>query len=155
MEKELDIRSIKFRLQFGGTFMPTSWACSTKWTWFCRTFPFTTNKNSGSSHLTNKRWMDSMMNTESLPVCVDIFEGRWGILGTKLPKLKQLYGGFASVFPGASTIESDFSVTGRENNEYWTGSLTDFSLEDIFSINSMKPLPPSSYGWFRRIFLAR
>ena len=43
-------------------------------------------------------------------------------------KLKRLCGGFASVFPGTSTVESDFSVIGWEKNEY-QAALTDFSLE--------------------------
>ena len=38
------------------------------------------------------------------------FEGGWGILGTQFQKLKHLCGGFASVFPGTSTVESDFAV---------------------------------------------
>ena len=46
------------------------------------------------------------------------FEGGWGILGTQFQKLKRLCGGFASVFPGTSTVESDFSVIGWEKNEY-------------------------------------
>ena len=53
------------------------------------------------------------------------FEGGWGILGTQFQKLKRLCGGFASVFPGTSTVESDFSVIGWEKNEYQT-ALTDF-----------------------------
>ena len=58
------------------------------------------------------------------------FEGGWGILGTQFQKLKRLCSGFASVFPGTSTVESDFSVIGWEKNEYQT-ALTDFSLEGI------------------------
>jgi hypothetical protein len=38
------------------------------------------------------------------------FEGGWGILGTHFQKLKYLCSGFASVFPGTRTVESDFSV---------------------------------------------
>jgi hypothetical protein len=39
-------------------------------------------------------------------------------------------GGLASVFPGMSTVESDFSIIGCEKDKYRT-SLTDFSLEAI------------------------
>jgi hypothetical protein len=46
------------------------------------------------------------------------FEGRWGILGIQLQKLKHLCGRYASVFPGPSTVESNFSVIGWEENEY-------------------------------------
>ena len=67
------------------------------------------------------------------------FEGGWGILGTRFPKLKRLCGGFASVFPGTSTVESDFSVIGWEKNEYRTG-LTDFSLEGILQCKQYEAL---------------
>ena len=67
------------------------------------------------------------------------FEGGWGILGTRFPKLKRLCGGFASVFPGTSTVESDFSVIGWEKNEYRTG-LTDFSLEGILQCKQYRDL---------------
>ena len=46
------------------------------------------------------------------------FEGGWGILGTQFQKMKHLCSRFASVFPGTSTVESDFSVIGLEKNEY-------------------------------------
>ena len=66
----------------------------------------------------------------SLDACTSktSFEGGWGNLGTQFQKLKRLCGGFASVFPGTSTVESDFSVIGWEKNEY-QAALTDFSLE--------------------------
>ena len=65
------------------------------------------------------------------------FEGGWGILGTQFQKLNLLCSGFASVFPGTSTVESDFSVIGLEKNEYWT-ALTDFSLEGILQCKQYK-----------------
>ena len=67
------------------------------------------------------------------------FEGRWGILGAQFQKLRRLCGGFASVFPGTSTVESDFSVIGWEKNEYRTG-LTDFSLEGILQCKQYEAL---------------
>ena len=81
------------------------------------------------------------LKTEALDGCSlkTSFEGGWGILGTKFPKLKRLCGGFASVFPGTSTVESDFSVIGWEKNEYRT-VLTDFSLEGILQCKQYEAL---------------
>ena len=67
------------------------------------------------------------------------FEGGLGILGTQFQKLKRLCGGFASVFPRTSTVESDFSVIGWEKNEYRT-ALTDFSLEGILQCKQYEVL---------------
>ena len=47
-----------------------------------------------------------------------------------MPLLCQFVGGLASVFPGTSTVEADFSVIGWEKDEYRT-ALTNFSLEGI------------------------
>lgn len=46
------------------------------------------------------------------------------------PKAGGVCCGFASVFPGTSTVESDFSLIGWEKDEY-RFKLTDVSLEDI------------------------
>ena len=40
------------------------------------------------------------------------------------------FGGLASVFPGASTVESDFSLFGYGKDEY-RSSLTNFCLEAV------------------------
>lgn len=56
----------------------------------------------------------------------------------------QFLGGLASVFPGTSTVESDFSVIGNEKNEYRT-SLTDFSLEGILQCKQFKKLSHLKY----------
>ena len=58
------------------------------------------------------------------------FQNGWKILDSRFPLLCQFVGGLASVFPGTSTVESNFSVIGWEKNEYRT-SLTNFSLEGI------------------------
>jgi hypothetical protein len=50
-----------------------------------------------------------------------------------------LFGGFASVFPGASTVESDFSVIGFEIDDY-RQSLTKFSLEGILQCRQFELL---------------
>jgi hypothetical protein len=54
----------------------------------------------------------------------------WRPICDRFPKLCMFAGGLASVFPGTSTVESDFSVIGCEKDVYRT-SLTDFSLEGI------------------------
>ena len=81
---------------------------------------------------TMKEALDACSSTTS-------FEGGWGILGTQFQKLKRLCGRFASVFPGTSTVESDFSVIGWEKNEYRT-ALTDFSLEGILQCKQYEVL---------------
>jgi hypothetical protein len=45
-------------------------------------------------------------------------------------ELKRFCGGLASVFPGTATVESDFSLSNWEKDDY-CASLTDFSLEGI------------------------
>ena len=59
-----------------------------------------------------------------------IFADGWKMLVDRYPLLCQFMGGLASVFPGTSTVEADFSVIGWEKNDYRT-SLTNFSLEGI------------------------
>ena len=58
------------------------------------------------------------------------FADGWKMLVDRFPLLCQFMGGLASVFPGTSTVEADFSVIGWEKNDYRT-SLTNFSLEGI------------------------
>jgi hypothetical protein len=58
------------------------------------------------------------------------FNKAWRPLCDRFPLLCKFSGGLASVFPGTSTVESDFSVIGWEKNDYRT-CLTDFSLEGI------------------------
>ena len=65
------------------------------------------------------------------------FEGGWGILGTQFQKLKRLCGGFASVFPGTSTVESDFSVIRWEEMNIELDSLI-FHWKVFSNANSMK-----------------
>lgn len=48
----------------------------------------------------------------------------------KFPLLCLFVGALASVFPGTSTVESDFSMIGLEKDCY-RSNLTDFSLEGI------------------------
>jgi hypothetical protein len=58
------------------------------------------------------------------------FSDGWKILVNRYPLLCSFIGALASVFPGTSTVESDFSLIGWEKDEYRT-SLTNFSLEGI------------------------
>ena len=58
------------------------------------------------------------------------FDAGWAHLDARFPALQAFCGGLASIFPNTSTVESDFSVIGWENDEY-RQSLTDFSLESI------------------------
>jgi hypothetical protein len=61
---------------------------------------------------------------------MDGFNQSWASLQVRFPKLIEFCGGLATVFPGTSTVESDFSVLNWEFNEF-RKSLTDFSLEGI------------------------
>ena len=65
------------------------------------------------------------------------FEGGWGILGTQFQKLKRLCHRFSSVFPGTSTVESDFSVNGWEKMNIKLHSLI-FHWKVFSNANSMK-----------------
>ena len=42
----------------------------------------------------------------------------------------EFFGALGYVFPGTSSVESDFSIIGFEKDEYYT-CLTDFALEGI------------------------
>lgn len=53
--------------------------------------------------------------------------------------LRKFCGGLAAVFPGTSTVESDFSVINWEYDEFW-GLLTEFSLEGILQCKQFKRL---------------
>ena len=56
------------------------------------------------------------------------FEQGWSLLGKRFPLLEKFCGGLASVFPGTSSVESDFSVVKWEKDDNRI-ALTDFSLE--------------------------
>jgi hypothetical protein len=60
--------------------------------------------------------------------------------------LRSLCRGFASVFPGNSSVESDFSVIGWELNSYWA-NLTNFSLEGILQCKQSKKLQEIAKKW--------
>lgn len=58
------------------------------------------------------------------------FDEAWGGFHKEFPMLVQFSGGMASIFPGTSTVESDFSIIGWEKDEYRT-QLSNLSLEGI------------------------
>jgi hypothetical protein len=57
--------------------------------------------------------------------------------GQRFLKLRQFCAGIATVFPGASPVESDFSVLKWEGDEM-RSSLTDFSLEGVMQCKHFK-----------------
>ena len=54
----------------------------------------------------------------------------WSPLGNKYEKLKKYCGGIASVMPGTSSVESDFSLINWTKDPH-SQQMTDFSLESI------------------------
>jgi hypothetical protein len=60
----------------------------------------------------------------------DSFQNCWKPLGNKFKKLRQSCGGVASVMPGTSSVESDFSIINWTKDSH-SKCLTDFSLEAI------------------------
>jgi hypothetical protein len=64
---------------------------------------------------------------ELQPSIVSFADG-WRPLGQRFSKLRQFCCGIATVFPGTSTVESDFNVINWEYDEF-PGSLTESSLE--------------------------
>jgi hypothetical protein len=56
------------------------------------------------------------------------FDVAWKVLGTRYPGLHKFFGGLATVFPGTSSVESDFSLLKMTSDKHST-NLTDFSLE--------------------------
>jgi hypothetical protein len=58
------------------------------------------------------------------------------LFGQRFPKLSQFCAGIATVFPGTSTVESDFSVLNWECDEF-RSSLTDFSLLRRYAVQAV------------------
>ena len=67
------------------------------------------------------------------------FDEAWSLIRNKYPLLCMFFGGLASVFPGTSTVESDFSIIGFEKDDY-RAALTNFSLEGILQCKQFKLL---------------
>jgi hypothetical protein len=67
------------------------------------------------------------------------FTDGWEALRHRFPKLRQFCGSITTVFPGTSTVESDFSILNWEYDEF-RSSLTEFSLEGIMPCKQFKRL---------------
>ena len=67
------------------------------------------------------------------------FDDAWARVGMTESQLCHFFGGLATVFPGTSTVESDFSDIGYEKDDYRT-SLTNLSLEGILQCKQFKKL---------------
>ena len=75
---------------------------------------------------------------EAMPDTIS-FDDAWESVGTTYPLMCTFFGGLASVFPGTSTVESDFSIIGFEKDDY-RRSLTNFSLEGVLQCKQHKKL---------------
>jgi hypothetical protein len=58
------------------------------------------------------------------------FKDGWSLLGARFPNLMDYYGVVATLFPGTSTTESNFSVLHWEKDEYHK-ALSNFRLESV------------------------
>jgi hypothetical protein len=58
------------------------------------------------------------------------FKDGWSLLGSRLPNLMEYCGVVATLFPGTSTVESDFSILRWEKDCFRKG-LSDFGLEGV------------------------
>jgi len=58
------------------------------------------------------------------------FKDGWSLLGRRFPNLMEFYGVIATLFPGTSTVESDFSIL-RWEKDAFRKSLSDFGLEGV------------------------
>lgn len=59
-----------------------------------------------------------------------VFQKSWSTFCTRFPLLVQFFGGLGSVFPGTSSVESDFSILQWEKDEH-RAHLTNLSLEGV------------------------
>ena len=76
--------------------------------------------------------LDKIKDTQTFNNC-------WSPLGNDFDHLKQFCGGIASVLPGTSSVESDFSIINWTKDPH-AMSLTDFSLESILHCKQHKSL---------------
>jgi hypothetical protein len=66
------------------------------------------------------------------------FKDSWSPLGKEYNVLKEYCGGIASVMPGTSLVESDFSLINWTRDPH-SKLLTDFSLESVYIANNTEP----------------
>ena len=78
---------------------------------------------------------------EALKACDEktTFDQGWGIVKGRFEALQRFCGGLASVFPGTSQVESDFSIVKGEKTMF-KHALTDLSLEGILHSKQMEML---------------
>ncbi|KAI9909043.1 hypothetical protein PsorP6_014862 [Peronosclerospora sorghi] len=67
------------------------------------------------------------------------FRKAWKLTSGRFKKLEMFCGGLASIFPGTSSVESDFSILKWEKYIH-RRSLTDFSLEGVMHARQFKLL---------------
>jgi hypothetical protein len=70
-----------------------------------------------------KDMLDSMIDTIG-------YHDTWVSLQSQFPKLCEISSGLATIYPGTTRVESDFSILGWERDEY-RSALMNFSLEGI------------------------
>ena len=67
------------------------------------------------------------------------FEAAWEPIRKRFPTLNEFAGGLATVFPGTSNVESDFSILKWSKDEF-SMALTDFSLEGVLHAKQFERL---------------
>ena len=72
------------------------------------------------------------------------FDDTWKPISASYPLLSMFFGWLATVFPGTSTVESNFSVIGFDKDDY-RQSLTNFSLEGILQCKQFNVLEVMQY----------
>eukprot|EP00171_Calliarthron_tuberculosum_P006802 IDg6802t1 len=76
---------------------------------------------------------------DTIKLCDDktSFIDCWKILNGRFPLLERFCGGLATVFPGTSQVESDFSLVKGAKNIF-KKSMTDLSLEGVFTCKTIR-----------------
>lgn len=67
------------------------------------------------------------------------FDEAWRSVQSQFPKLCKFAGGLATVYPGTTRVDSDYSIIGWEKNEYRT-ALMDLSLEGVMHAKQFSEL---------------
>jgi len=80
-----------------------------------------------------------MLQTAQACSTVQSFEQVWSPLGSEFEDLKRFFGAIASITPGTSSIESDFSLINWTKDSS-SQSQTDFSLESILHCKQYQKL---------------
>ena len=80
-----------------------------------------------------------MLQTAQACSTVQSFEQCWSPLGSEFEDLQRFCGAIASIMPGTSSVESDFSLINCSKDSS-SQSLTDFSLESILHCKQYQKL---------------